>query len=177
MDWENKSDGEVLASAASQPSAFAVLVDRYQTPFLRRACQILHDVDEAEDAVQDAFVRIYRSAPQFTRREGAQFSSWAYKILTNACLTRYRQLQKRRARFAPLLGDEALASGVVAGYAEAETNSLLSALPHILRRVMTLRYLGGWSYQQLAELEQVTPATIRSRIHRAKKFLTKKFNV
>jgi RNA polymerase sigma-70 factor (ECF subfamily) len=181
MDLQAKSDSELLALSTREPRAFAVLVDRYQTAFLRRACRILHDVDEAEDAVQDAFVRIYVHAPRFAEREGASFQSWAYKILTNVCLTRYERRQKRQARFLPLPREEAVVSPSAEGKLEGRLKfdylvSLFGALPLLLRRAMTLHYLKGWSYEEVARVEGVTPGAVRSRVHRAKKFLLQKLH-
>ena len=78
-------DVEILQESISQPTAFALIVDRYQSAFLKKAGYILRNDDEAEDAVQDTFVKIYANANKFVEREGASFSSWAYKILLNTC--------------------------------------------------------------------------------------------
>src|SRR4051812_3634121 len=80
-------DEDVLYRSVEYPGAFGVLVDRYQKEFLRKVQRIVRNKDDAEDVVQDAFVKIYKNAHTFEVQEGAQFSSWAYKILLNTCFT------------------------------------------------------------------------------------------
>ena len=83
------SDEEVLMRSASEPWLFAVILERYQEAFLRKARTIVRSEQDAEDVVQETFTKVYVHASKFEVREGAKFSSWAYTILTNTCLTRY----------------------------------------------------------------------------------------
>ena len=69
------SDAEILALSRHQPEHFAVLVTRYEAPLLRRARAILRSDEEAEEAVQDAFTRMYLYADRYEAQEGATFSS------------------------------------------------------------------------------------------------------
>ena len=88
------SDVEVLALSRTSPEHFAILVTRYEAPLMRRARAILRSDEEAEEAVQDAFTRIYLYADRYQAQEGATFSSWAYATgrpsiaLFNACAAR-----------------------------------------------------------------------------------------
>ena len=62
------------------PELLGVLIDRYEAAFLRKARSILYSPEEAEEAVQDVFTRIYVYADRYQPQEGASFSSWAYAI-------------------------------------------------------------------------------------------------
>jgi RNA polymerase sigma factor (sigma-70 family) len=89
-----RSDEEVLSASLSSPSQFSILVEKYEDAFMRKALRILHTKEESEDAVQEAFTKIYMYAPRFKTVEGASFSSWGYKILINTCLTKYQKKKK-----------------------------------------------------------------------------------
>ena len=95
VEHSTETDEEILALSVEKPSAFAMLVDKYQTAFLRRARKIVGE-DISADAVQDTFVKIYLNAKKFKKVEGASFKSWAYKILTNTCLTYAAKTGKER---------------------------------------------------------------------------------
>jgi RNA polymerase sigma-70 factor (ECF subfamily) len=84
------SDAEVLARSQKEPELFAILVRRYEAPLLRRAKKILYSPEDAEEAVQDAFTRMYLYADKYVPQEGASFSSWAYTILNRVAYTKYK---------------------------------------------------------------------------------------
>lgn len=75
------------------------LVGRYEAPFLRKVKAILRDPRDCEEVVLDAFTKIYIHADSFAPQSGAQFSSWAYRILLNTAFTRYQKLVKEGQRF------------------------------------------------------------------------------
>ena len=82
---------EVLCQRVAQrdEAAFDLLVSRYQQRAWRLAWSILRDAEEARDASQEAFVRLYQSAKSFGGR--ARFSTWFYRILVNCCLDQRRR--------------------------------------------------------------------------------------
>src|SRR5690348_2584230 len=90
------SDAEILARSRRDPALFAILVRRYEAPLLRRARTILADPEEAKEAVQDAFTKIYLYADRYSPQEGATFSSWAYTVLNRVAYTRYQAAKRRR---------------------------------------------------------------------------------
>src|SRR3989338_6857424 len=75
-DFSTLPDAEVLARSQKEPELFAVLVRRYEAPLLRRARKILFSQEDAEEAVQDAFTKMYLDAEKYSVQEGASFSSW-----------------------------------------------------------------------------------------------------
>ncbi|MEK7178535.1 MAG: sigma-70 family RNA polymerase sigma factor, partial [Patescibacteria group bacterium] len=91
----NLKDEEILAASLEKPAFFKILVDRYQEAFLRKALSILRRQEEAEDIVQETFVKIYFNGKKFKKMEGIEFKSWAYKILVNTAISRYRQISKK----------------------------------------------------------------------------------
>ena len=81
QDIENLPDEEILAISLVSPSAFEILVDRYQSAFLRKAGSIVKRKEEAEDATQETFVKIYLNGKKFKKKKRA--------ILSKTGLTKY----------------------------------------------------------------------------------------
>lgn len=170
---ELQSDSEILALSLENPAIFEVLVSRYQREFIRKAYRIVRDKDEAEDIVQDVFVRMYRHGKRFKHQEGATFKSWAYKILTNTCYT-YCKKKKRRAQFISRADDdmlEAFSLGTGEFDRKLDINQALAAInriPALLGRMLQLA-LAGKTQEQIAAIEGIPIGTVRTRLHRAKK--------
>ena len=168
------SDEELLARSVESPSAFEVLLSRYQKTFLERAEYIVKSRDEAEDVVQEAFIRIYRFAPKFDGESGT-FRAWAVTILMNVARTRYQKQATARGRFAPLTPEhyESLAapSQKDAAYAKDAIERALLRAPEDVAVILKLAYLEELPYQQIAERLEVSVGAVKTRVHRAKKVL------
>lgn len=167
------SDEEVLLRARREPWIFAVLLERYQDAFLRKARSILRREEDAEEVVQDAFTKIYLNAHTFEVREGAKFSSWAYRILMNTAFTRYQKCVKEGQRFASLdpefeqmVGERAEHSGFEED--RDAVDRVLARLPGHFARVLRLHYLERRSHKEIADEAGETVGTVKARIHRAK---------
>lgn len=167
------SDEEILARSQKEPWLFAVLLDRYQDAFMRKAVAIIHNEQDAEEIVQDAFTKIYLNADKFEPREGAKFSSWGYRILMNTAFTLYQKRVKEGKRFVnidpefeQLIGERKEHSG----FEETRdaVDRILERLPGHFAKVLRLHYLERWSHQDIAEKTGETVGTIKARIHRAK---------
>lgn len=179
-ELESKSDSELLALSRTSPAVFGILVSRYQKEFIRKAYRVVRDMDEAQDIVQDVFIRIYKYAHKFKHQEGASFKSWAYTILTNTCYT-YCNKKKRRQDFISRADDDMLEM-FTAGMGEFESkldlNQIMVAIgkiPAMLGRMLTLS-LAGKTQEEIAVLEGVPVGTVRTRLHRAKKEVRKIVN-
>lgn len=167
------SDEEVLARSQSEPWLFAVLLDRYQEAFLRKARSIIFDERDAEEIVQDAFTKIYLNASRFEPQAGASFSSWGYKILMNTAFTRYQKRVKEGHRFVNLDPDlEVLLSDEGSHPALAEDQDfverILEKMPGHLAAVLRLHYLERWSQEDIAKENKESVGAVKARVHRAK---------
>lgn len=172
-DARGISDEEVLARASGEPWLFAVLLERYQDAFLRKAKSILRNELDAEEVVQDAFTKIYMNADRFEVREGAKFSSWAYTILINTALTRYQKCVKEGKR--TMLLDAELEQRLVDlkdhGRLDEDRDAIsriLVRMPGHFAHVLRLHYLERWSHKDIAKETGETVGAIKARIHRAK---------
>jgi RNA polymerase sigma-70 factor (ECF subfamily) len=170
---DQMSDEEILRLCVTDPDSFSHLVKRYELAFLRKAKRILFSPEDAEDAVQDAFVRMYVSAARFSDVEGGSFRSWAYTILVNTCLTQYSKKKRRNEqeialdpKIASLFGekDPAVEQLTMSEY----VFSILSRMPEGFARVLEAYYLEGRSQKELACEEGVSISAIKTRVHRAK---------
>ncbi len=192
MDFEQTQnnqykDEEILAASLNKPALFKILVDRYQEAFIRKAVGILRNHEEAEDIVQETFVKIYLHGKKFKKMEGIEFKSWAYKILVNTAISRYRKISKKwQAESADPL-DLELASEknlstediVLESETKSITADLISRLPKPLARLVSLYYIEDKPYKEIAERESITIPALKMKLFRAKKMLkeiTKKEN-
>ncbi|HEY4494938.1 MAG: hypothetical protein A3I24_01630 [Candidatus Harrisonbacteria bacterium RIFCSPLOWO2_02_FULL_41_13b] len=172
-------DEEVLKASLNKPALFKVLVDRYEEAFIRKAVGILRNQEEAEDIVQETFVKIYLHGKKFKKMEGIEFKSWAYKILVNTAISRYRKISKKwQAESADPL-DLELASEkhlstediVLESETKSITADLISRLPKPLARLVSLYYIEDKPYKEIAEKESLTIPALKMKLFRAKKIL------
>jgi RNA polymerase sigma-70 factor (ECF subfamily) len=174
IDTDSRSDEEILHLSLSRPSEFAILVDKYEDAFMRKALRILRTQEEAEDAVQEAFTKIYMYAPRFKTVEGASFSSWGYKILINTCLTKYQKKKKESGARVELDPEfyEMLPDGVdTKGERELrdEIASVLVRMPESFATALTKHFIDGKPHEEAAREEGISEGAIKTRVHRAKK--------
>ncbi len=173
-DLKDLTDEEVLRRSRTEPAVFEALVARYEEAFLRKARSILYSKEDAEEVVQDTFTRIYIYADRYQAQEGAQFSSWAYAILTRLAFTRYQKLAKLRKTSAPLemetyerLPDESDFRDELV--VKDEVLVALAKLPEAAARVLRLQFLEGKTQEEIALVEGSSVSAVKTRVHRAKK--------
>jgi RNA polymerase sigma-70 factor, ECF subfamily len=178
------SDEDLAARAAGgDDSAFATLVVRSQHRVFRLACRLTSETD-APDVVQDTFLQVYRHVSTF--RGDAQFSTWLYRIATNAALMHRRACARRPGlsidEFLPRFDadgqledtpdalriacriDELLDKRLLA----TKTLAAIDGLPNLYREAFVLRDLEELSTDEVAQVLGVEPATVRQRVHRAR---------
>jgi RNA polymerase sigma-70 factor (ECF subfamily) len=172
--YQEMPDEAVLAASRRNPELFALLMQRYEAPFLRKARTIIYSREDAEEVVQDAFTRVYVYADKFKPQEGASFSSWAYAILIRLAFTRYQKLKKLRGRTMDLdpeayerLADESVFVEDLS--ARDEVLVALSKLPEAASRILRLQFLEGKSQEEIAASEGSSVSAVKTRVHRAKK--------
>ena len=172
QEIENKADHEVLALSLAQPSVFEILVSRYEQAFLNKVTAIVKNREEAQDIVQDTFVKIYIHGAKFKLQEGASFKSWAYRILLNTCFS-YCKKRKREREFVSAVEPEILQSFGALDDNERKLNldhflfvasKLPSATAKLLKKVM----LEGKGHEDIALEDGMTVGATRTRLHRAR---------
>jgi RNA polymerase sigma-70 factor (ECF subfamily) len=166
-------DEELLSLARKEPELFAQLVRRYEEPFLRRARLVVFNERDAEDVVQETFLKIYVHAEKFRFVEGATFRSWGYRILMNTAFTRYQRLKRKNAEQQDL--DPEIYEMLADGSSERHnteigdlTKNLLSKIPEAFARPLRLFFLEEYSQKEIAEMEGLSLAAVKTRIYRGK---------
>lgn len=166
----------VAAAQAGDRAALEALLRRHQDR-LYAVCRRLTGNDaDAADACQDALIAIVRALPRFGGR--AAFGTWAYRIATNAALDELRR-RRRRPEPAEAVGDGAVGDGAApeagrgpgptaAVDARLDLDAALAGLPPEFRAAVVLRDLCDLSYDEIAEVLDIPPGTVRSRIARGR---------
>jgi RNA polymerase sigma-70 factor (ECF subfamily) len=172
------SDEEVVARVlAGDTSLFEILMRRYNQRLFRVARGILADDAEAEDVIQEAYVRAFRELAGF--RGEARFSTWLTRIACHEALARARK-RRRLVSLAPINGGEppdppSEASGPERQLENRELHAVLreavELLPDPLRAVFCLREIEGLSTEQTADALDLSIENVRVRLHRAKRGL------
>jgi RNA polymerase sigma-70 factor (ECF subfamily) len=172
-----------LRIAAGDTSALEALMRRYNRTLFRTARAILRDDGEAEEALQDAYLKVFRSIAQF--RGDSKLSTWLVRIVANEALMRRRK-RARSAEVVTLHADrpgleleaEQLMDandGPEKSAVRAQTRRLLEAkidaLPDAFRTVFMLRALEEFSVEETAQALGIPDATVRSRFFRARGLL------
>ena len=150
-----------MSHTSNRPVDWETLVIQNENRLYRAALAILGDPQEAEDAVQDAFIRFLERAPKQLETPDA----WLMRVLMNGCKSRLRLAWRR---VGPL--PETLA---VPGPEEREELDELFSLPPEDRAVIHLHYYVGWSTDEIARMLGQRPGTVRSRLSRARGKLRK----
>jgi RNA polymerase sigma factor (sigma-70 family) len=166
---DRTSDAElVIAARQGDVDAFSVLVDRYRLPALRLAYGIAGD--EAEDAVQDAFVKTFRALAQF--RTDAAFRPWLFTIVANEARNRRRSMS-RRTNLELRVSRQPQFDGPAADQVAAQHDQrgrlldAVAALPDGYREVVALRFFAALSENETAEVLSCPVGTAKSRLSRA----------
>jgi RNA polymerase sigma-70 factor (ECF subfamily) len=162
---------EVIARAvAGDTAAFGAIVVRYQQLVFSVAYLVLGDVAEAEDAAQEAFLRLYRALPRY--RAEAAFGTWVFRLAVTAALDHRRRLVRRPA--VPHAEVPLAVAGEAGAEQLAEARELLAAIARLspaLRAPLVLRAVYGYEYAEIAALLGKPVGTVKAAVHRARQVL------
>ncbi|UGQ44592.1 RNA polymerase sigma factor RpoE [Massilia endophytica] len=170
---------------AGERQAFDLLVSKYQRRLMRLVSRIVHDPAEAEDVVQETFIKAFRALRHF--RGDSAFYTWLYRIGINTAKN-FLVNQGRRPPTSTEADLEAAAQGegeplrdintpesVLASKQIAATvNEAMDALPLDLRTAIVLREIEGLSYEEISAIMGCPIGTVRSRIFRAREVIAEK---
>lgn len=165
-------DALVTSAQRGDKVAFGELVQQTYARVYNLAYQILRNARDAEDLTQDVFVRVWRSLPGF--RGESRFTTWLYRVVTNAGLNRRRQLRGQSA----LIGDaplDEIAAPATDVEGEAQTRdrntrlwAAVARLPDRYRLVLSLFYQHQLPYEQVARTLSLPLGTVKAQLNRAR---------
>jgi RNA polymerase sigma factor (sigma-70 family) len=167
-DLAHLSDEAVVAlTARSDEVALAELYDRYGRAAYGLAFRVLRDDALAEDAVQEAFLAVWRGAARFIP-ERAKASTWIMTLVHRRAVDLVRREERRRADPLPELelesGEPSAADAVWLRLERERVQAALRQLPDQQREAIELAYYGGFTQSELAERLGVPLGTIKSRM-------------
>ena len=171
------TDEELVRRAQAEDSrAFGELVTRYEAKVYSLALRMVRNPEDAEDVLQDTFLRAYRGIKSF--QGNSTFSTWIYRITANSALMRLRKRQLPTVSIED--SDERETPINIADWAPGPVEQLLSqetqqamseaidALPPEFRQVFVLRDIEEMSNAEVAEILDISIAAVKSRLHRAR---------
>ena len=180
-----ESDEHLMRRVArGDQAAFRALLERWEGAAKRYAFRMFGDYHAAEDAAQEAFVRLYHAAPRY--EPTAKFSTWFYTVLGNVCRDRMRAERRRTAR-GETIQDTFTIDDRVAGpedlapdrhldteEARAVVREAVATLPEKLREALSLREFEGMAYTEIAQVMGANLGEVKTWIHRGRKALAPK---
>ena len=180
MARDDSDEGLMLAYRDGDVRAFEVLVTRHRKPIYNFILRFVHDAAQAEDVMQDCFLRVIKGAEAYERQ--AKFTTWLYTIARNLCVDAARRGKHRKAASldAPV-GDEdgaALIDMVSDGKDGAERNTLnrelrqrmqkaIEGLPDEQREIFLLREVADLQFNEIAKVVGIPENTVKSRMRYA----------
>jgi RNA polymerase sigma-70 factor (ECF subfamily) len=163
--------GRVLDGDAD---AYEGIVRRYQTRLYWVALKLTGNHEDARDATQDALIRAFTKIRSFDRKR--RFYTWTYRILTNLAIDRLRSRSNAKLASVPeelLDGGEPPESRLMGEELRDDVRDTLAALPPRYAELLVLRDVEGLSGKSISEASGIGHATVRWRIHRARKLFRK----
>jgi RNA polymerase sigma-70 factor (ECF subfamily) len=165
------SDAELIAAVvAGDVEAFSDLIRHHQDTCVRYAVRMLGSRVDADDALQSAFMRAFRSLRSC--REPDRFGGWLYQIVINECRTYASRRRQRELRFTP--ATNAIERAVAPGSEPEEDadrgghiENALGMLPAEQREAFLLKHVEELSYEQMAEMTGVSVSALKMRVKRA----------
>lgn len=162
-------DSTIRRSLAGDQAAFGELFEHYKNLVYKTAYLLLDNPYEAEDALQEIFVKVYGSLDRYDPARGA-FSTWLYRMTVNHCLNQRRKARPRAELVEAYGAGEAPARSVEERLADEEAvRKALQSLSGKLRVVIVLRYYHELSYAEIAQILDIPLGTVQSRLNQALK--------
>lgn len=178
------TDREIVDSVrAGNTRSYAVLVDRHKNRAMTLAMRLIRSREEAEEIVQDAFLRAYRNLEQF--RGEAKFSTWFYRILYNLCMTRVLrrketlvtiEVDDRRMQDIAVVDEEVIS--VLEHIEQQELSTIVTSeienLPVKFKTLVTLFYVQEMSYEEISAVLKMPLGTLKTNLFRARNILRRR---
>lgn len=188
MDMHNIETRLAKLAKQGDRGAFSDIVEIYKDKLYHLAYRMTGNRQEAEDIVQETFLRVYRSLDRYD--EALKFSTWIYRICTNLCIDR---LRKRKASYSldadvsegegtdwysMLPSEEPTPEGrLMLSETQRRIREAIDTLPEKYKSVVILRYMHDMSLQEIGDVLDMPVTTVKTRVHRGREFLRKKMEL
>lgn len=164
--------GLIRAAQMGDHDALVTLLRDIQDHVYRTAYYILNNEQDAHDAAQEALIRIYTKIDSY--QEKAQFKTWVQRIVTNICIDKFRKVKpvvSIEEHELVFQAGENVEREVMSGYIAEDIRNAIDQLPEHHRTVITLRYLQGFSYNEISDCLELPLNTVKSYLFRARQQL------
>lgn len=173
---DNMSDEEILRLSYKKPHYFGELFNRHSKRFLRIAKNTLRSEDDAEDVVQEVFVRVYKYGKNFPSN-GGKFGPWANTILKNCIADQINKYKNSTVAITEEIEDTTTDSNQ---YGDALGNVdyvkfVLSKMDNSTAEMINLRYILGKSFKEISRILNIKNSTARVRVYRSKKVFARAY--
>ena len=172
--WKKKQDDNVLlvAFAKGDRSAAQQLTERLMPKIYSHAYYRLGNIADAEDATQEAFLKLWKIAPNW-EHDNAQVSTWLYRVVYNLCKDRYRRatLENLSSAQGATHGTQSPTDKIDAQYRQKALYDAMSTLPENQRLAIQLRHIDELSNPEIAEVMELSVEAVESLTARGKRKL------
>ena len=182
LNWGREEVEVVQELQAGSAEAFDALIHRFHAPVFRLLCQMLGNSADAADTTQEVFLKAFRGIRGF--RRGSSLKTWLYRIAIREALNRRRWWRRHQSRESSYdgtglsCGEPLIASDEPSPYdrcaareAREAVHRALAQLPQVFRSAVVLRDIEGLSYEEVAEILDLSIGTVKSRILRGRRAL------
>jgi len=176
----NETRAITLCLKYRDPIGFEFLVKKYRREAMYHALSILGDKEDALDACQESFTKAYSAMPAL--KELKAFYPWFYRILKNTCLNMLRK-KKNTIKFQRGYAVESSVKSKVPSpdviFENNEKQSLIKEVFSLIqpqhREIISMKYISGYSYDEISEILGIPRGTVMSRLYNARKVFQKKY--
>lgn len=172
MEYTDKELLEKFADDGTRNYAFNLLVKKYQERIYWHVRRMVIDHDDADDLVQDIFIKVWRGLENF--REDAKLYTWMYRIATNECITHLNKKKKRI--FIPLVDVEGQLSKKLESdplfsgdKIQLKLQQAILTLPEKQRLVFHMKYYDEMKYEDMSEVLNTSVGALKASYHHAVK--------
>lgn len=160
---------------------FTLLINQYDNSLRNFALKFTKDEDEANDLMQDTMMKAIRFIHKF--EEGTNAKGWLYTIMRNTFVNNYRKTGKKNELITQ--SDEISSTNMMhsaskntgeSAFILGDIQGAISALPTMLQ-IPLVRYVEGYKYEEISQELNIPLGTVKTRIHEARKHLTKKLKM
>jgi RNA polymerase sigma-70 factor (ECF subfamily) len=169
----------VFRFRAGDQDAFSHLYARYRRKVLMTAYRIVRNPDDAQDATQEIFLKLYRALPEWDSTR-ARLSTWLYRMAANHAIDCWRFQKKRNPKVPPAEGSLSCAvrftpySTLALREQLVEIERCIATLPSLQRRFFVLRYFHGMTLEEIAQSEGRSLGTVKGLLYRATRFVRRR---
>ncbi len=160
--YENFTDNDLIdAITQGDLQAFEVLYDRYSSKVLKRCFFICLHLEVARDLMQEIWVKVFLHLHTFKKQSA--FSSWLYRLTTNHCLNYLKSKAHSETLAGEIPVDEPSRDNPAASI---EVHHLLQKLSLEDRTILAMKYLGEYSYEEIAASYKISVSAAKMRVSR-----------